>query len=235
VTDMPSCTNKIYRNRGNQPLLMLIDQSCMRILDIGCGAGDNAALLRSSRKKISVYGITVSPEEATIATHWMDRCYIADVEQEIPAGLEGLQFDALLFSHVLEHMRDPAVVLSRFLPYLSNHGQVFIAVPNVLFCKTRLQFLLGRFQYESDGILDDTHFRFFTYYTAGRILLSKSPSLHVVKITVSGNVPLGLLRHHIPSRLSGYLDQMCCRVFPNLFGRQILIKAEYKRSQNDIA
>ena len=102
---------------------------------------------------------------------------------------------------------------------------MLIAVPNVLSWRMRLQFLQGNFEYESTGVLDDTHLRFFTYFTADQYLLAKSPDLQVSTKTVSGSVPLWWLRRHIlPQRWSERIDQWGCRHWPNLFGSQVLIK-----------
>ena len=96
-----------------------------------------------------------------------------DIEGEIPQYLEQERFDCLIFSHVLEHLRNPAEVVARLSRLLRTGGRVVIAVPNVLFFKVRLQFLRGDFEYDPDGgILDDTHLHFYTHRTADRYLLA---------------------------------------------------------------
>ena len=132
----------------------------------------------------------------------------------------------MVFSHVLEHLQDPAAVLARFSRLLRSRGQVLIAVPNILSWRMRAQFLLGRFEYGSAGELDDTHLRFFTYFTADQYLLSKSPDLQVASKAASGSVPLWWLRRHFfPQVWNEYIDQWGCRHWPNLFGDQVIIKA----------
>jgi hypothetical protein len=127
---------------------------------------------------------------------------------------------------VLEHLRDPAAVLAHFTLLLRKDGEILIAVPNVLSWRNRLQFLGGDFEYESEGALDDTHLRFFTYFTADKFLLSKSPCLELAHKTVSGSVPLWWLRRYVfPRRLTEYFDRWGCRHLPNLFGGQVLIRA----------
>lgn len=156
----------------------------------------------------------------------MAHCWVFDLEGDFPPDFASQRFDALVFSHVLEHLRDPATILSRFAALLREGGQVLIAVPNVLSWRMRVQFLLGRWEYESAGVLEDTHLRFFTYYTADKYLLSHVPNLTVQSKSVTGSVPLWVFRRYLlPESWCDRLDQWGCRFWPNLFGGQVLIKA----------
>lgn len=218
---------RIYSNTGNLALLRMIEVESGMVLDVGCGAGDNARLIRKMHPQIEVVGITHSPEEAAIANTVMKSCWVADIERDIPGsrGWEG-RFDILLFSHVLEHLREPAELVARLMPLLRPGGQVLIAVPNILSWRMRLQFLAGNFEYESAGVLDDTHLRFFTFYTARKYLLARTPSLTVLREEVEGSIPLWWLRRTLlPTRLTAKIDRWGCRRWPNLFGGQVLISA----------
>lgn len=217
---------RVYCNAGNPPLINLLDKGCNKLLDIGCGAGDNAVLIKSAYNECSVYGITYSHAEAGHAQNRMVKCWVFDIENRLPSDLADQHFDCLVFSHVLEHLREPAQVLARFSRLLRKGGQVLIAVPNVLSWRMRLQFLKGNFTYESAGVLDDTHLRFFTYFTADQYLLSLSPDLEVTYKSASGSVPLWWLRRHVfPQAWCEVIDQWGCRHWPNLFGGQVLISA----------
>lgn len=217
---------RVYRNNGNRALIDFLDPKSRRVLDVGCGAGDNAALVRSRVPECEVFGVTHSATEARIAQRYLTKCWVIDAEEEFPDDLANQSFDALIFSHVLEHLRNPEAVLARFSGLLSKGGQVLIAVPNILSYKMRVQFLRGDFRYQSTGILDDTHLRFFTYFTADQYLLSKAPGLKLTQKIGDGNLPLSLFRKHVfPSRWSRCIDEWCTHRWPNLFGHQILITA----------
>jgi SAM-dependent methyltransferase len=221
-----SAYDRVYANAGNPALLDLLPAGCRRVLDVGCGAGDNAALLAIREPGCSVHGITQSRAEAELARARLERCWVFDIERPWPAELDGERYDALIFSHVLEHLREPSAVLARFCRLLGPGGSVLIAVPNVLSWRQRLRFSLGRFEYEDSGVLDATHLRFFTYRTADALLLADAPGLALVTKTVSGSVPLGWLRRSVlPARASSAIDALGCRWRPNLFGAQILLKA----------
>jgi 2-polyprenyl-3-methyl-5-hydroxy-6-metoxy-1,4-benzoquinol methylase len=218
--------NRIYKNHGNAPLLALLDNEPRKVLDVGCGAGDNAGLIKAKYPSCEIHGVTHSAAEAEIAKQWMTACWVFDIEKEIPGQLSAMRFDAVIFSHVLEHLRDPAAILNKFAHLVPRGGCVIIAVPNTLSWAMRWQFFRGNFEYRSDGVLDDTHLRFFTYVTADRYLLAKSPKLKLVSKSVTGSVPLWWLRRYLlPKSWSRCIDGLGCRIWPNLFGDQVLIKA----------
>jgi SAM-dependent methyltransferase len=222
-----SLAERVYQNLGNPGVMELLDRNCNRVLDVGCGAGDNAALLNSMLPRCEVFGITHSAAEADLARKYMVDCLVGDIENEIPAELRDLTFDAILFSHVLEHLRHPATVVARFSPLLRKGGQVIIAVPNVLSAPMRLRFLTGNFEYNpAGGVLDDTHLRFYTYFTADRYLLSSSPDLQLTHKVADGHIPLPLLRGRlIPASVGKRIDRWGCRHWPNLFADQIVLAA----------
>jgi 2-polyprenyl-3-methyl-5-hydroxy-6-metoxy-1,4-benzoquinol methylase len=218
--------DRIYGNAGNAALLALIDADARAVLDVGCGAGDNAALLMARQPQMEVYGITGSEPEAVLARGRMTDCWVTDLENGFPPEARGRRYDVVLFSHVLEHLRDPAELVGHSVALLRPGGACVIAVPNVLVWTQRAKFLRGRFEYESSGIMDETHLRFFTYETAAKYLLAKAPELRVAAQRVSGSVPLWVLRRHLlPAGLSSRIDAAGCALLPNLFGWQVLLKA----------
>jgi 2-polyprenyl-3-methyl-5-hydroxy-6-metoxy-1,4-benzoquinol methylase len=224
----PNCVvhDRVYTNAGNVPLVALIQPPCRRVLDVGCGAGDTARRIRERFPASEIVGITHSAAEAELTKDFITDCWVLDVETELPPHVKGQQFDVLVFSHVLEHLKDPARVLSGFTSLLSSGGQVLIAVPNILSWRMRVQFLRGSFRYESAGILDDTHLRFFTYETADEYLLSESPDLIITHKLAEGSVPLGPLRSRLlPGAWRRQLDRWGSSRWPNLFGGQTLIRA----------
>jgi 2-polyprenyl-3-methyl-5-hydroxy-6-metoxy-1,4-benzoquinol methylase len=220
-------SEKVYDNEGNADVVALVPESARSVLDVGCGAGSNAALLRRRDPEKRIYGITGSASEAERARQHMVQCWVADLEAPLPAELTALRFDCIMLSHVLEHLRDPAALLGRLVSQLEPGGRCVIAVPNVMNWRERTQFLAGKFEYQKDGTLDETHLRFFTYFTAPKLLLTASPELRVLRTSVTGSVPLWVMRRSVlPTVVSQKIDALGCQLWPNLFGSQILIEAE---------
>jgi SAM-dependent methyltransferase len=217
----------IYSNEGNPFVAAQVPRNARRILDIGCGCGDMGAFLKTLMPELWIEGITSNPLEADKAAAALDRVHIFDVEKEPPADLHA-GFDCLLFSHVLEHLREPAQTVLRLLPFLVPGGTLVIAVPNILEWRTRLRLLSGDFTYADYGILDRTHLKFFTFDSADQELLSSEIRNRLIEIRKLGDgaVPLGRLRRlKMLDRFAQIIDGMGVACCPNLFSQQVVIVA----------
>ncbi|MCS4058437.1 class I SAM-dependent methyltransferase [Salinibacter ruber] len=218
---------KVYTNSGNDKLISYLSCDCEKILDVGCGAGDNAILIRQKCPSSKVFGITISEKEKEKADNRMHTCWLCDVEKKIPKKVRDKKYDAIIFSHVLEHLRSPSNVLNEMIELLRSGGEILIAVPNVLRIENRLKLLCGKWEYENTGIMDNTHLRFFTYYNAYEYLLKDIDRIDLVTKRSSGHFPLGPLRQYVfPKVVSGAIDGMALNTFPNLFSIQIILKAK---------
>ena len=97
-----------------------------RLLDIGCANG--SFLLRMTGLGWSVTGIEVDPVAAAHARDAgldVHQCSIED-HQLAPAS-----FDAITFSHVLEHLHDPVGAIRECARLLRPGGTLWVGVPNL--------------------------------------------------------------------------------------------------------
>jgi SAM-dependent methyltransferase len=216
----PSLADKVYRNEGNQALLALLPGGAGRALDCGCGAGDNARLLKQRGWRVT--GVTLSTAEQRAAAEHCERVFVADLEQQLPEAI-GAGYDAVLLSHVLEHLRAPAQLLREVRRVLAPGGVVLVALPNVLFYPIRLKALFGRFDYTPDGIMDETHVRFYTFESGAELL--RENGFEVVAARADAAFPLWKLRRLVPRAFAERLDREAGRRRPGLFGRQSLYLA----------
>lgn len=214
-----------YQNAGNELVLSMVPPAARSILDVGCGAGDNARRIRETRPEVRIVGITHSEEEAVLAAPHFEKIIVGDLEQLDIDRLDGT-FDLLILSHVLEHLRDPVQVIRRLLPLLAPAGHVLVAVPNTLEWRSRLALMRGRFDYAAHGIFDRTHLRFFTFNSAPRELFAPIPELVLIDRRGSGAAPLGPLRRRLlPERARVRIDTLAVAHYPNLFARETAMLA----------
>ncbi|WP_125774514.1 class I SAM-dependent methyltransferase [Antribacter gilvus] len=132
------------------------------VLDVGCASGYLADALNVQGCKVS--GIELDAEAAEIARPKLDKLVIGNLEEVALAdAFAGSTFERIVFGDILEHLSDPAAVLTSALEILTDDGEIIISVPNVAHGSLRLALMQGRWNYTPTGLLDNTHIRFFTY------------------------------------------------------------------------
>ncbi len=133
-----------------------------QVLELGCGDGSMSRLLRE-RCEAHIIGIDHNPDIVWQAQRYCDYVFTEDLDDPHSLdALEGEKFDVITLVDVLEHLQHPEALLQRLKPLLLDEGQILISIPNIAHSSVRLELLNGRFDYESAGILDATHLKFFT-------------------------------------------------------------------------
>lgn len=112
-----------------------------RLLDVGCGDGRLARAIKQLLPAAVVHGCDLSVVALNRADG-LDRRYAADLNVDrLPESTASL--DLVVASEVLEHLVEPARVVSEFHRVLKSGGHLLITVPNVAFWRFRLQALSG--------------------------------------------------------------------------------------------
>lgn len=216
-----SVDHKRYENQGNPSLLALLPDTATSILDIGCGAGDNARLLAATGR--SVDGITLSESEAITVRQVCGDVFVHDLESGLPPQVQKT-YDAVVCSHVLEHLRWPDRLLREVRKLLRPaEGVLLVALPNVLYYKNRWRLLTGHFDYSESGLMDATHFRWFTYASSRRLI--ESTGFEVLHHSCEGSFPLPFVRRCVSRQVTAAVDAGATRLLPGLFGYQLLLLA----------
>lgn len=149
-----------YFEHARPDVQELVPRSARRILDVGCGAGRLGAALKL-RQPAHVTGIELNPAAATAARDQIDAVKIANLELDDLDFGDG-QFDCVICADILEHLRRPEIVLKNIRRWLSPEGMLILSVPNVRNHTVVQSLLAGNWTYESAGLLDSDHVRFFT-------------------------------------------------------------------------
>jgi 2-polyprenyl-3-methyl-5-hydroxy-6-metoxy-1,4-benzoquinol methylase len=141
-----------------------------RVLELGCSTGYMSEHLTKKRGCV-VTGIEVDPTAAARASNFCCEVLVRDLNRsDWTAGLAQGAFEVVLMADVLEHLVDPHELLVRIRQLLSPNATVVICLPNIVHWITRVQILLGRFNYVDGGTLDHTHLRFYTVKTSREMI-----------------------------------------------------------------
>ncbi len=132
--------DKMYYSAPDWDLLSLVPQNAKNVLTIGCGDGSTEAVL--VQKGLEVSTIPLDPIMGMMAASKGITATQPDFEEAFQQ-LKGARFDCIIFSDVLQHLKDPDDVLSRTVKVLANGGEILISIPN-FYC---LKFLKDHFPY----------------------------------------------------------------------------------------
>lgn len=119
--------SKSYYEQAADDLIRLVPPRTKSVLSIGCGWGETEAML--IEQGLPVTGV---PRDSVIGA-----CAAARGVELTPPDFEkafemlaGRSFDCILFLDVLQHLPDPAGILSQFGKLLTSNGLIVIDSPN---------------------------------------------------------------------------------------------------------
>lgn len=95
-----------------------------RLLDVGCGHG--AFLERAAGAGWEVEGIEPDPQAARVASSRGIKVAAASIQSFTPKG----SYDRITLSHVFEHLHHPSRELRTLHSWLSDGGELWMAMPN---------------------------------------------------------------------------------------------------------
>ena len=150
-----------YYDNVREEMLKYLPETAKKILDIGCGNGAFASIVKQ-KNDAEVWGIELMDEEAKAAVDVLDKVFVGGCEKYIDE-LPEHYFDVIYMNDVLEHLADPYTVLESLKSKLAPKGVVISSIPNVRFFRTFSKVLFTKdWKYEGHGVMDKTHLRFFT-------------------------------------------------------------------------
>jgi 2-polyprenyl-3-methyl-5-hydroxy-6-metoxy-1,4-benzoquinol methylase len=113
------------RARTDFSVFYLASQPRGRLLDIGCGGG--AMLRRMHELGWHVEGVDSDGEAVRIARAKGLKVYLGSIEEQ---KFSQESFDALIMSHVIEHVADPIGLLRECYRILKPGGHAVVVTPN---------------------------------------------------------------------------------------------------------
>jgi SAM-dependent methyltransferase len=114
-----------------------------RLLDVGCGSGYLAKLVKAGVPDVQMDGTDISDVALERARAHFKRVWRTNLDQD-PLPAETAVYDTAVCVEVLEHLYDPAHALAEIHRCLSVGGRLVATVPNIAYWRFRLDLLRGR-------------------------------------------------------------------------------------------
>ena len=206
----------IYFTNPRLDLIKLVPANpANKILEIGAGGGDTLVEIKKLNLASEVIGVDLMPvPDSNQDNPLIDKFIVCDVEKTDLPYSEGY-FDIILLGDVVEHLFDPWSFLQKMSRLLKKDGIFIASLPNIRYYTAMYKvFFKGDFGYESDGLFDKTHFRFFCKKNI--FDLFNTDQFKCTRI-ISRNRLLGL------KGKKELFDILTFRVFEEFFARQYIV------------
>lgn len=185
------------------------------VLECGCANGFLTRLIAADGGP-RVVGVEYEAEGAEQAARFCQRVVVADLNREDWTEQVGETFDLVIFGDVLEHLLRPSETLHRAARLLKPGGRVLVSLPNIAHWTIRARLMAGNFDYQSAGILDTTHLRFFTVKSANEMI--RQAGYRSIRFTPT-------FGGRFTTRLRPVWDRVT-RAIPGLFALQMIFLLE---------
>ena len=150
----------------NPDLLKLIPPNCKRLIEIGCSSGALAREFKKNAPDAHYFGVEIDPGYAALANRFCNQTATLNIENADDAFWDSVKDrDCWIFGDTLEHLQNPWLILRRIHEILPAGGVVVACIPNAQHWSLQARLSIGDFRYESDGLMDKTHLRWFTRQT----------------------------------------------------------------------
>ncbi len=188
-----------YFEHDRPDVLAMIPDTARCVLEIGCGGGKLGASLKH-RQNAHVTGVEYDPVAAQRARVNLDQVLTGDIESG-SIQFDNYSFDCIVCADVLEHLRSPEKVLSLAQKWLKPDGCLVTSLPNIRNHTIIRSLLAGNWTYETAGLLDSDHVRFFTRREIEKLLYRTGFSVEEMKM-VGGEGYQEWINQGSPSELS---------------------------------
>jgi len=150
----------------NPDLLRFIPTNSKNLIEVGCSSGALAREFKKISPDAHYFGVEIDQNYAQSALRYCDQTLVLNIDDaDENFWISQKDRDCWIFGDTLEHLKNPWAVLERINEVLPKGGCVVACIPNAQHWSLQVRLNMGDFRYESDGLLDKTHLRWFTRQT----------------------------------------------------------------------
>ncbi len=159
-----------YYDGLNLKLLAAIPSGARRVLELGCANGRLGQRFKELHPGMYWCGVDLAAEALKSAGVHLDQVVQLDVDRADFSVLPW-PFDIILIGDLLEHLRRPVRMLKALYDLSSPDAQIICCLPNMSHLSVIERLVAGDISYDSMGLLDETHTRFFSPSSAFKTFL----------------------------------------------------------------
>lgn len=161
-----------YYSGVNKKLYDTIPPTAKSVLELGCANGNLGALFKQHHPSVVWHGMELFADAAANATRVLDRVWNIDIN--VCEHLDVLceqTYDVIVIGDLLEHLTDPEKTLERLRAVSTPTTRICCCIPNMANITVLERLLTGDISYDSEGLLDRTHTKFFSVSSAIKMFL----------------------------------------------------------------
>ncbi len=197
-----------------------INNKNAKILDIGCGSG---ALLKRLPTNIDYVGIDDKQDVLDDIRRLGARTMQLDIENNPIKPHEN--FDVVICTEVLEHMKFPEKILSEIQTLVKDVGVVIISLPNEYTLWCRLGVIFGK-GIDYQGLTSNDHHKHFPTIQQSKEIVEKYFDILHIKYRTHIDVYNGL--ESIMALIPYSWMMFISKLYPSLFARGIIMVCRKK-------
>lgn len=176
---MKEVKDKSYYGHVRPEMLQFVPSTAKKIIEIGCGEANFSNQLINNN--VEVWGVEPNLEAAKVASNKLFKVLTGTIGETI-FDLPEDYFDVIILNDVIEHLIYPEEDLKKLKPKLNKGGILVSSIPNVRYSKNIFNLIFKRdWKYTESGILDNTHFRFFTKKSIQRMFKECGFTIQTIK------------------------------------------------------
>ncbi len=225
--------NSVFNENTSHGLIADRIKNGEKILEFGCSKGDLARYV-SQNLGCTVFGIEISPEALSMAKEYLTKAILADIElYEWENELAGELFDVVVFSDVLEHLKNPDLAIVTAKKYLKCDGRIIFSVPNIAHADVISKLLDNRFDYTDIALLDNTHVHFWgmknlpEFCENAGLFLKEITATYAVPGTTEQHCDRDILTERVIDKYKNHdIYQFVCTAYTEEYAREANLRYE---------
>jgi len=153
------------------PMLALLNKEKNRcILDLGCGNGHLVKVLNA--QGYNAYGTDASEDGIAIAkAEFPDKFFLQDLSTgKLPVELQGIKFDTVISTEVIEHLYDPKGFVDFCKQVLGDKGELIISTPYHGYLKNIMLSFFNKWDRHHSPTWHGGHIKFWSKNTLSQLL-----------------------------------------------------------------